>query len=396
MKKVLLGTTALIAATAITAPAMSAERIQLQLRGYHVGGISYTDMDGTSNFYDLVDPLNDTSGDLFSGDYNNINFGSDSEVHFRGATTLDNGLRVSFKAELELEDDADVDGDADAIDEVYVQFDGGFGRIQFGQNDGVMDQMAVVAPLIFAEHAHSDPDLDPFDPWGWDNPIDTVGDFSGDDIKITYFTPEMNGFQLGFSFTPNPCKNDTGYSDCIDDEYARNYWEVSATFEADLDNVSLGFSGGYGTGESGSAYETPREWTLGAEIGFGGFTLGGSYKDSQTLGDNVANQDDTSFDVGAAYETGPWAFNVAYGQREWSGRADDDNIFDNPTEIHFDNEAESWVAGVTYMYGPGMQIGLGVTTIDGEARTADVLVDEYATLEEFDGTSVFIENVIKF
>ncbi len=386
MKHLLLGTTALVAVAAIALPAAAAEPIQLTVRGYHVGGISYTDVSGTEQFTDLVDPMNNFSDDLV-GDYNEINFGSDSEVHFRGSTTLDNGLRVSFKAELELEDDADVDGDADSIDEVYIQLDGGFGRLQFGQNDGAMDQMAVVAPLIFKEHGHSDADLDPFGPIGFRNPIDTVGDFSSDDIKLIYFTPEMNGLQLGFSYTPNPCKNDTGFSGCVTTEYARNYWEVSGTWEIDLNNVALGLSGGYGQGEQGPGYEDPSEWTLGAQIAFGGFTLGGSYKDSTTLGDDASNQDDTSFDVGVSYETGPWSFNVAYGDREWSA-------YDNGDDVYMDREAQSLIAGVTYAYGPGMQIGFGITTLDGDYYELDPGV--YSVRDEFDGTAVFIENSLVF
>jgi hypothetical protein len=45
MNKYLMGTSALVAAAAFAAPALSAERIQLQLRGYNTSGISYTDSD---------------------------------------------------------------------------------------------------------------------------------------------------------------------------------------------------------------------------------------------------------------------------------------------------------------------------------------------------------------
>ncbi len=381
MKNLLLGTTALIAVAGITAEASAAERISLGLRGYHVGGISYSDANCSSRVVDV------THGGAVSnvqgcGDYNEINFGSDSEVHFRGSTTLDNGLKVSFRAELELEDDADVDADADNIDEVYIQFDGGFGRIQFGQNDGVMDQMAVVAPLIFEEHGQIDPDLDPFGPIFGGNPLDTVGDFSGDNTKITYFTPAMNGFQLGLSFTPNPCKNDTGYAGCVYSTFARNYWEVSGTLEHDFDSVSIEFSAGYGQGESGAASEQPSEWTVGANVGFGGFTIGGSYKDSNTSGNSTL--DNTSWDFGASYETGPWAFMLAYAS------GDIDFLSGGS---RFDESAEALIGGVTYMYGPGMTIGFGVTTLD----IADTEYDgHYRYTDEADGLSVFVENTLSF
>ncbi len=357
MKKVLLGTTALVAAAAFTAPALSAERLQLGLRGYHVGGIAYTDVD------------NDGS------DANEINFGSDSEVHFRGSTELDNGLKISFRAELELEDNSDVDEDADVVDEVYIQVDGGFGRVQFGQQDGVMDQTHVAAPRIFQRHYANDPNMDPFRPYGLRNRINTFGEFSGDDIKIIYFTPEMNGLQVGFSYTPNPCKNDTGYSGCVYDGFARNYWEVAGTWEGDFNNVSFGLSAGYGQGESDSPSEPhdPNELTLGAEIGFGGFTIGGSYALKETGGDHD-NQAD-HWDIGGTYETGPWTFGLSYAYADGDvdmGGAEDD-------------EQSSFLGGIRYAYGPGLAIGLGVQTLDIEDGG-----------ENEDGFAVFIEHSASF
>jgi predicted porin len=356
MRKVLFGTTAIIAAAAFTAPAISAERIQLQLRGYHVGAIALTDVDGAS-------------------DANEIDFGSDSEVHFRGGTTLDNGLEVSFKAELELEDNGDVDDDPDNIDEVYVQFDGGFGRVQFGQNDGVMDQMHIAAPRLFQRHYANDPSMDPFRPYGLRNRINSFGEFSGDDIKLNYFTPQMNGLQLGVSYTPNPCKNDTGYAGCVFEEFARNYWEAAATWEVDLNNVELGLSVGYGQGESDSPSmpHDPNELTFGGEIGFGNFTLGGSYAIKETGGDVSTQQD--HLDVGGTYATGPWTFGLSYAN------AEGDMNFSGVE----DKEYESFLGGVRYTYGPGLTIGIGAQTLD---------FDDAGTSQ--DGFAVFIEHSASF
>jgi len=425
MNKFLLSTTALVAASAFVAPALSAERIQLQLRGYNTSGISYTDADGTESYTSFNEDGTVAWSNTYSigDDTNEINFGSSSEIHFIGSSTLDNGLEVSFHAELELE--ADVDGfdyfyqPADLIDEVYVQFDGGFGRVQFGQQDGAMDQMAVTAPLTFMGHAHSDLEdrsMDPFAPQGQRNRINTVGDLSGDHIKLIYFTPSMNGLQLGFSYTPNPCKNDTGYAGCAFEEYARNYWEVSGTWEASYNNVAFAFSGGYGQGEGAYHYDDPSEWTVGGNVGFGGFTLGGSYKEANASREwwgvwpgQGEDNDTTAWDAGITYETGPWGFNLAYGTQDSDSsldstscfRAADDSFSD--ASYHYDTEQESWIAGVTYKYGPGMQIGFGVQYFSYDYETVGVGMSggvptgfvERAT-RDFDGTAVFVENTITF
>ncbi len=356
MKYLFLGTTALVAAAIIAAPASAAERIQLELRGYHVGAISWTDLDDSGS------------------DANEINFGSDSEIHFRGSTTLDNGLQISFKAEMELEDNSDVDGDADQIDEVYIQFDGGFGRVQFGQNDGAMDQMHLAAPRLFRRHYANDPSMDPFAPYGLRNRINSFGEFSGDDIKITYFTPQMNGLQLGFSYTPNPCKNDTGFSSCVTSEFGRNYWEIAGTWEMSLDNIEIGLSAGYGMGKQANTSQEPNELTLGANVGFGGFSFGGSYANKQTGG--ISSEQD-HWDIGAKYETGPWSFGLSYanadGDMDWGGVEDEEYI--------------SLLAGARYMYGPGMHIGFGIQTLD---------FDDTGTSDDNDGLAIFVENSIVF
>jgi len=382
MSKVLLGTTALVAAAVLATPVLSASRIELGLRGYHVGGISYTDAERTLNIFDLGGAPILTDHGL--SDYNEINYGSDSEVHFNGRAVLDNGLEVGFFAELELEDDRDVDDDADTIDEVYVQFQGGFGRVQFGQIDGAMFQMHIAAPTTFIGHGVNRPDheMDPFDPVLFNNRIDTYGDLSGDNIKISYFTPQMNGFQFGASYTPNRCKNHTGYSECVHPQFDRNHLEAAATWQGQFNNVSFGLSAGYGEGEGPDRREF-RDMTLGAEIGFGGFTIGGSYRDGQEI-----DQEETHWDAGVSYETGPWGFDLTYGKAE--------DLIDLLPDIFFDDfEQDSWFAGLTYDYGPGMQIGFGVQTLEMDRETILPQIDQ-RHLDDFSGTSVFIENAIAF
>jgi len=384
MNKLLLGTTALISVAAFAAPTLAAEKIQLELSGYHVGGMSYTDGELTLYSQTLPDPVDsfvDNDG------VNEINFGSDSEVHFRGATTLDNGLKVSFRAELELEDDSDVDGDADQIDEVYIQFDGGFGRIQFGQNDGAMYQHHIAAPNAFVGHGVNQPDvhMDPFAANGSPNLINTYGNFSDDNTKITYFTPNMNGLQIGASFTPNPCKNDTGYSQCSTEAFGRNYAEISGTFRTDIGNVELGFSAGYGIGDNGSAPQDPSEWTVGAELRTAGLRIGGSYKDGDTMG--LTSMDASVWDAGIAYAMGPWEASLQYGE----GRAD---IREGGGPEYIELSGNSWAGGVTYMYGPGMQLGVGVQTLDGNFELGVTGVGRLGA--NYEGHSFFIENVLSF
>ena len=86
MRKVLLGTTAMVAAGMLaSAPsAIAAEKLQLGLGGYMEQWFGYTAQDGMS-------------GQDFSG-FNQI---MDPEVYFRGSTELDNGLTIGVDVQLE-------------------------------------------------------------------------------------------------------------------------------------------------------------------------------------------------------------------------------------------------------------------------------------------------------
>ncbi|MFP3942665.1 MAG: porin [Alphaproteobacteria bacterium] len=423
-----MGTTAIVAAAACAAPASAADKIQLELRGYAQFGAAgiVSEPDG--------------------GGGNRGAFGSDSEVHFRGKTILDNGLAISFQAQLELEDDPEVDDDADLIDEVYVQFDGGFGRIQFGMQDGVGDQMIISAPNVFSQFTISSIDMNPFEMYtssdidsdvrdilGESSYLDTSPDFSADHTKVIYFTPRIYGLQLGVSYAPNPCRNDTGldvntsaagdsdpdtfFSCGNDDVFGSNYWEVAGNFEHEFDGFGVGVSASYGSGggndfgpalagaviDDGEA-DGPSEWHAGGELFFnlvgGRLTIGGAYKETDAIdaeNTSITNLIAADFDVdatssrhwdaGAKFGVGPWEFGGAYG------RAQSTYVFVSS----FDQETEltTMIGGVSYKMGPGIKLGLGVIHSDAEIGAASFENDLFSE-GETDATAVFSELDLRF
>ena len=108
MKKILFASSALVA-VAVAGSAQASEKIQLQVGGYMEQWIGMSDADNTAS----------------GGRYNA--FQSDTEVHFKGNTTLDNGIEVGAVIELEGETSGD------QVDEQYLYINGGFGRIEMGQ-----------------------------------------------------------------------------------------------------------------------------------------------------------------------------------------------------------------------------------------------------------------------
>ena len=170
MKKILFASSAIVA-VAFAGQASASEKIKLAVGGYMEQWAGFTDQDV----------------DATGGRYNA--FQSDTEVYFRGSTTLDNGIEIGAVIELEGETSGD------QVDEQYLFVNGGFGRFELGKNDSAADAMGVTAPAV-GPVGVNDGDIT-----NWANVelIDTVPS-SGDQNRATYYTPVFGGFRAGVSF----------------------------------------------------------------------------------------------------------------------------------------------------------------------------------------------------
>ncbi len=126
MKK-LLSTAALAGLIAVAAaPAMAQgdqSALKLDLGGYFRGYVVYHDQDSH--------PF---------AEERNVDIIRDTEVHFTGETTLDNGLTVGVHVE------ATADREGMQVDESYLYTSGSWGRVNFGSEDGTAYLLQVAAP----------------------------------------------------------------------------------------------------------------------------------------------------------------------------------------------------------------------------------------------------------
>ncbi len=126
MKRVLLGTTALIGASlCAAAPAAAESPIQLSVGGFfRTAYMVVLDDDDSGPENSFQEPGDEKTDDgVFS----------DAEIHFVGRTVLDNGLEAGARVELEGEDNSG--GNGDQIDEAWIWFAGGFGEVRIGSDD---------------------------------------------------------------------------------------------------------------------------------------------------------------------------------------------------------------------------------------------------------------------
>jgi predicted porin len=238
-------------------------------------------------------------------------FQSDTEVHFTGKTTLDNGVEVGAHIELEGE------SSQDQIDEQYLFVNGSFGHFEMGENDGVADQMAITAPSV-GPVGVNDGDLTN---WVSANFLDTVpsGSFgaSADNPKVSYMTPSFGGFRAGLSYTDsNTSKNNGKYpygaSNGQTTTEGLPVTSVGLSYDHDFGAVSLGVSAvGEHAGE-GNWYG------LGTNVGFGNFTFGGSWghvEDDFGVNDRGTKRDESqdAYDIGVAYAMDAAKVSLTYG-----------------------------------------------------------------------------------
>jgi outer membrane protein OmpU len=368
MKKYLLGTAAVVACLGFSAGAQADGKINLQLGGYYIGMMAFTDNSFEQASYAFPPSMPEDRS---------YKFGSDSEVHFKGALTLDNGAVIGFRAELELENDPLGAGpSADTVDEVNIYFKGGWGMVEFGQQDGVGDHFKVQSGRALKILGANDPKQDALNLAN----ITTVNETSFDYTKITYMTPSFSGLKLGVSFSPEAERNGAGFTSAMEN-VGDEIVEIGGIYQRKIDNVDFAMSATYVIADdSGLTYDL-KEWNVGAKVGVADFTFGGSYRDSEGFavrgmqnrsGGGAMGNQYTAYELGVTYETGPWMVSVQYASHE----ADDMS----GTRIV---EGTNTFVQARYNVTKGVQIGAGVQFAENE-------------LANQDGTAFIIETALKF
>ena len=379
MRKLLYGTTALVAAGLISGAASNeawaqkapVEKIQLGLGGYF-------QVFGVFGDQDLDEGLR------------NHAIAREAEIYFLGKTTLDNGLEVGAQVQLEADGEGSpATGVGDYIDESFVYFEGGWGRINLGSENSAAYLMHYATESASGGSAWGVNDST----FSYANPgtnlagigPHTLPNMTSDSEKITYFTPRLAGFQLGASYTPDSCEDATGcggtYSGFEGDEDANDFgeiWEVGANYVQKLGTFDVAVSGSYGSGTLESQLvpglgDDPTEWTVGFQLGFAGFTVGGAYRDESDV--TIIGFDRKDYNAGVRYVFGPWGVGVVYGHIEQEHALGED-------------ETDVYEVGGNYVLGPGVDLKAGVQFWD--------LQGEGGLLDENEATIVYVGTALTF
>jgi hypothetical protein len=309
MNKLLLGSSVLVGVGALAGAAQASDGVKLDVGGFF------------NQVYEGV--FDKKSNGHFGNHHSTDAFQHNGEVYFKGETTLDNGLTVGVRVELEAENAAD------QIDKSFVYWSGGFGKVQIGSENDALENYCVLPPGATPNFSAISPTLG----WGSNDPIganSACKSADNDSQKIMYTTPNFSGFQLAVSYTPSMNAetyaqagvngagtpvNPDGTPHHVVDAYAMY------TYKGDGWGVQWGGGGSWQTafnahtgtndGKS-SAYQTGLNGT------FGGFSVGGLFEYRDQGGDD---NDIWVGGGGVAYAFDAWKIGAQYTHGWYGGTA---------------------------------------------------------------------------
>ncbi len=219
-------------------------------------------------------------------------FNQDHEIDFR-ATGVGDAVGIEYGVNLELELDAS-EGTNAQWDEAWGFVKGSFGEFRFGNEDSVVD-------ILYIGGQSNNRGTD-----GLDGDQRAVGDpflsDSDEATKIIYFTPQIAGFQAGIDYAINledageNGGTNTAITDIID---------AGANWEGSLAGFDVGAFAGLVFGDDPDEGNFTN-WQVGAQVGFGDFSVAASYADED---EDVFDRDNfwsvgvggEIFDIGASF-----------------------------------------------------------------------------------------------
>ena len=315
MRKHMLYGTALVAATMLVAGGALAADKKVKKPSISVNG-SFDALVGG-----ILDESQEKGGKDIATDTSAVDVRSDSEIHFNGRATTDNGMKIHMRVELEGQQ-----GSGERIDEYFLSVSGSFGQIILGGTGGAPIKMLTGLSGSWATGVGETLNYDStaWTPAAAGNPLHTVRNVrlqDHDANKATYISPKFGGFQIGLTYSPND-KNDDDGSRIEAEKEVHNGLEGAVSYSGKFGDV------GFGIGAGMSAYQgatkdddkdDQSDWMVAGRIDFGGgFRVSAAHKRTTDEADDAQGQ---ITDLGARFVQGANSFSLvgSMGEMEESG-----------------------------------------------------------------------------
>ncbi|MFP6757659.1 MAG: porin, partial [Alphaproteobacteria bacterium] len=331
MRKYLLGTTALVAASAVATSAMA-----MPIQSKSESGVPILTVSMVAQFEGGIasNDNNASSGNTRDGGFVNGRF---AEIYFDGVLTADNGLVYGAKIHYKTGN-----GDGTATTgypgREYIYMKGGWGSLELGNWIAADSGMNLcVTCNTYAGFGALDTPWKSYviRPTGtWEGGA-TGGGGSTNNLwfdqspRVTYYMPVVGGLQAGVSYTPS-VDQFTQTSNQADNNKQKDFLSAGVQFNHEVDGVGIALSL-VGGGSDGFLSNTTGTlglnrikdttgigyYELGARVKYAGFQFGGSWWDSGT-GGAIKGRDygweAEGWSLEAAYFNGPYSMEVQYSQ----------------------------------------------------------------------------------
>jgi len=292
-----------LSAALLASPALADEKLKIGLGGFMEEWVGYGGNE--QSFLDAnVMPISD------------FDIQSDAEIHFFGKKVLDNGLEVVVLVELE----GNSAGAAPMeIDIAYLELTyPSLGLLQIGDTEHSAWQMHNAAPDVGIGNQDGDYPNWVLTPGAFtDGAVTGFNPGAGNATKLAYFSPEIAGFSLGASYASETVGTANART-----PFPNASWSLALGYGGEIGGVEVAADVGYGHMNKGTAMNSHTAWQAGLNLGFGGLTVGGSVGifDESLEGNHVGTfMTGYAADVGASYETGPYAVSVTWLHSEMEG-----------------------------------------------------------------------------
>ena len=345
MKKLLLGSVAMAGASALAtgAPAMPIQSMSEEGTPILTAGMAAQFEGGFASNDDKL-KTNKRSGGFVNGRF--------AEVYFDGELTADNGLTYGAKIHFNTTDRSQY-ATGGYPGRQYIYLKGDWGSMEFGNWIGA-DSGLNLCPLACTYKGFGGLDT-PYHSYIL-KPKGAIANhinpfWFNQSPKATYYTPAVNGFQAGVSYTPseNTFFEPTPGPTSEQDGQQKDIVGLGSQWNGDFGGTTVGFSavGAISDGatkEDGSQLEGLGYYELTGKVGFGGFVLAGTWWD---FGDGNApkgsDREWTGWGVDASYAFGPYGLEVQYAHAEQS------------TGSAVSSDFDGWNVSLGYSIAPGLK-----------------------------------------
>jgi predicted porin len=340
---------------------------------------------------------NDT---YFTRDYHSR---TDTTLHIKADGKADNGLGYGAYIELNADvnsNDTSAQNNANAR-KTYLYVETGFGRVEAGATGDAGNALKVDASTFARATGGIGGDYYKYVDLSGDSalhnnvyyvlpglptaaglPGETAPGVANGDThldratanKVSYYSPRIQGFQAGVSFTPDQDERGTASSfsgnnvTAPDAGHFVDVFNGGLNYQAEFNNFGINASI---TGETGTAkddasnttnYDDLQAYAAGLSLSYAGFTLGGSYGDAPEYGQDSTFDSSLSYwTLGAAYEFGPFGTSVTYM---------DSTIEHQGALAAGDRELTNLSVGADYQLAPGLVPYVEVNFFDTDDNTA--------------------------